>query len=87
MKFPPTFTADKRSLPWVVLLRTDDMLVFCQRGEQHDNLVRRLQEAQFRLTDKGDVEVFCGMQFVRLETGLLIHQKAYIDGLLQQKNL
>eukprot|EP00808_Paulinella_micropora_P014831 g76008.t1 len=33
------------------------------REEQHDNLVRRLQEARFRLTDKGDVEVFCGMQF------------------------
>eukprot|EP00808_Paulinella_micropora_P002139 g19064.t1 len=34
------------------------------REEQH--LVRRLQEARFRLTDKGDVEVFCGMQFERI---------------------
>eukprot|EP00808_Paulinella_micropora_P017591 g28799.t1 len=36
------------------------------REEQHGNLVRRLQEARFRLTDKGDVEVFCGMQFERI---------------------
>eukprot|EP00808_Paulinella_micropora_P028487 g72259.t1 len=36
------------------------------RGEQHDNLVKLLQDAKFRLTDKGEVEVFCGMQFQRI---------------------
>jgi len=83
--FPPKFAYDERSLPWIVLLRTDDMLVFCMKGEQHAALVKKLQEARFRFTDKGDVEVFCGMQFKRFETGLLIHQQAYIDGLLQDR--
>jgi len=83
--FPPALAYDVRSLPWIILLRTDDMLTFCLKEEQHDELVKRLEAAKFRFTDKGDVEVFCGMQFKRYGNGLLIHQQAYIDGLLQDR--
>eukprot|EP00808_Paulinella_micropora_P030440 g42064.t1 len=47
--------------------------------------VRSLRAARFRFTDKGDVEVFCGMQLRRYENGLLMHQQAYINGLLQDR--
>eukprot|EP00808_Paulinella_micropora_P024048 g1942.t1 len=56
--FPPAMVYDVRSLPWIVLLRTDDMLVFCMKVEQHDELIRRLRAARFRFTDKGDVEAY-----------------------------
>eukprot|EP00808_Paulinella_micropora_P031025 g75246.t1 len=47
------------------------------REEQHGNLVRRLQEEKFRLTDMGDVEVFCGMQFERHSLNLLTRSIGY----------
>eukprot|EP00808_Paulinella_micropora_P003522 g33521.t1 len=55
--FPPAMVYDVRSLPWIVLMRTDDMLVFCMKVEQHDELIRRLRAARFRFIDKGDVGV------------------------------
>eukprot|EP00808_Paulinella_micropora_P004105 g26523.t1 len=61
--FPPKLTYDTNSLPWIVLLRTDDMLAFCMKEQQYALLIGRLKEAQFRFTDKGDVSVFCGVQF------------------------
>eukprot|EP00808_Paulinella_micropora_P001205 g66686.t1 len=60
--FPPKLTYDTNSLPWIVLLRTDDMLAFCMKEQQYALLIGRLKEAQFRFTDKGDVSVFCGVQ-------------------------
>eukprot|EP00808_Paulinella_micropora_P012132 g12516.t1 len=61
--FPPRLAYDSRSLPRIVLLRTDDMLAFCIKEEQCALLIGRLKEAQFRFSDKGDVKVFCGVQF------------------------
>eukprot|EP00808_Paulinella_micropora_P031859 g5129.t1 len=54
--FPPSIAYDDRSLPWILLLRTDDMLTFCLKEKQHEELVKKLGEAKFRFTDKGEVE-------------------------------
>eukprot|EP00808_Paulinella_micropora_P018036 g2627.t1 len=51
-------TYDERSLPWIVLLRTDDMLVFCLKEGLHEELVPPLAGAKFRFMNKGDVEAY-----------------------------
>eukprot|EP00808_Paulinella_micropora_P012729 g34692.t1 len=65
--FPPAVAYDEGSLPWIILLRTDDMLAFCMKEKQYGELIRQLQAARFRFTDKGEVELFCGVQFKRIE--------------------
>eukprot|EP00808_Paulinella_micropora_P001859 g9470.t1 len=47
-EFPPLFVRNPISLPWIVLLRTDDMLDFCFFMSQHKELCRQLREAEFR---------------------------------------
>eukprot|EP00808_Paulinella_micropora_P002107 g16898.t1 len=46
----------------------------------YDNLKRKLDEHGFRYKALGDVKVFTGLQFKRFDSGLLIHQRAYIRG-------
>eukprot|EP00808_Paulinella_micropora_P015333 g59747.t1 len=46
---------------------------------QHEELVKKLGEAKFRFTDKGEVEVFCCIQFQRFESGSGLRERKAID--------
>eukprot|EP00808_Paulinella_micropora_P000653 g13908.t1 len=76
--FPPSCAKDCDSLPWVLLLKTDDMLVFCFLHSQFRRLISELKKAKFRFKDMNDVQVFTGLQFKRFPEWLLIHQRAYV---------
>eukprot|EP00808_Paulinella_micropora_P017356 g52908.t1 len=51
----------------------------------YENLKRKLDEHKFRYKAMGEVKVFTGLQFRRFDSGLLIHQRAYIRGLLRDR--
>eukprot|EP00808_Paulinella_micropora_P005483 g68347.t1 len=57
-EFPPAFTTIASALPWVLLLKTDDMLVFCFLYSQFEAFKKRLEKGKFRFKDMNDVRVF-----------------------------
>eukprot|EP00808_Paulinella_micropora_P029128 g49626.t1 len=56
--FPDPEAQSSRLLLWLVL-RTDDILVFCFNKEQSDNLEHEFRKT-FNLINLGEVRVFCG---------------------------
>jgi len=69
-------------LPLWLVLRTDDILVFCFTKQQSDNLEGEFRKT-FNLTNLGEVKVFCGLEFYRDARGIIVHQHTYCKGILE----
>eukprot|EP00808_Paulinella_micropora_P012795 g77104.t1 len=78
----PDPEARSSRLPLWLVLRTDDILVFCFNKEQSDNLEHEFRKT-FNLTNLGEVRVFCGLEFYRDTRGIVIHQHTYCKGILE----
>eukprot|EP00808_Paulinella_micropora_P017625 g58209.t1 len=74
--------ARSSKLPLWLVLRTDDILVFCFNKEQSDNLEHEFRKT-FNLTNLGEVRVFCGLEFYRDTRDIIIHQHTYCKGILE----
>lgn len=70
----------------LICLYVDDLLITGSVPKQIEDLKRKLK-SEFEMTDLGELTYFLGLEFVRTETGIVLHQRKYISEVLKRFNM
>lgn len=69
-----------------VIVYVDDLIVCCMAETEFKEFLKVLQ-ANFKITDLGDVKLFLGIQIEKSRDGYLLNQQLYIEKLLKSFSL
>lgn len=75
-----------RGLCLIIAVYVDDLLIFGNK-ERDIQTFKDSIATTFRMTDLGRISYYLGMEFVLLSHGLLIHQKGFINQILNRYNM
>jgi hypothetical protein len=61
----------------------DDLLITGSKASESEVMKGKLK-SEFETTDLGELSSFLGMEFLKAESGIVLHQKKYIGELLEK---
>lgn len=67
----------------IIYLYVDDLLITRSKTSEIENVKNKLK-SEFEVTDLGELSFFIGMEFLKMKTGIMMHQQKYIGELLEK---
>lgn len=68
-----------------VALCVDDLLVIVESEKDYDDFKKYMQHvAHIKIKDLNEVKGFCGIQFEKIDGGYKLHQRSYIEDILDR---
>lgn len=65
----------------IIYLYVDDLLITGSKTSEIEKVKNKLK-SEFEMTDLGELSLFLGMEFLKMKTGIVMHQQKYIGELL-----
>lgn len=67
----------------IICLYVDDFLITGSKTSEIEKLKNKLK-SEFEMIDLGELSFFLGMEFLKMKTGIMMHQQKYIGELLEK---
>ena len=67
----------------IICLYVEDLLITGSSNEEI-NMFKEMMKSEFEMSDLGDLTYFLGMEFVKTEKGIFMHQRKYILDVLKR---
>jgi hypothetical protein len=70
----------------IICLYVDDLLITGSKASEIEVIKGKLK-SEFEITDLGELSFFLGMEFLKANSGIVLHQKKYIGELLEKSEM